>query len=833
MRMPGVGRLASPATRTAGKRRRGAHGRDLVTNRKLWSCAAIASLAAGPAIAADLPVKAPPAVPPPVAQAVNWSGLYFGGGTGAQWFGSNSSYLYPGGGPDGPSGASARLSDTQALMTFQFGRNWQAVGSPIVFGLEGDWTETNHDRMTTLLRYPNGTDHFDAESQLGVQGSVRGRLGYAWDNWLLYATGGLALAQGEAILTFTADATGASAVSYTDKTLLGWTAGGGLEWALPQLPNVSLRLEYRYTDYGSVSTASSGLATVGAFPTPLSPYTSHADFVTNDFRVGINYRFGDPAIFGTPPAPAAPALAPAMPVKAAPAPPTGAGGSYTVAAVNAAAPQDFFSRLVYYYQVEWGHDGAAADPSAPSSRRADWPATPETTPPSPFTEWPYGGSTNLGVTRPASVDSPLMFALANTSTGKWMADNNIQVYGWINGGGNISTSTVRPGGNSPAAYDYTPNTVQLDQAVVYFERLPDTVQSDHVDWGFRLSGMYGENYRYTTAYGLFSYQLLDHNLVYGYDLPMMYGELFMPGVGQGLMLRLGRFISLPDIEAQLAPNNYMYSHSMTYTFDNYTNTGLQATLAVTKNLFVQVGTTVATEAMPWHWGDKIANLDPNPLYPGTTMLKDPGAQPSVTGCVRYQTDSGNDNIYLCADALNSGNWGYNNLQWLGGTYYHKFNDTWHISVEAYDVHQNNVLNATNPAALAAFSAGGTPFSPQYMPFNAPGLAQCGNTTVFSCTAEVRSIVAYLNYKVSSMDNISFRPELFDDMEGQRTGTKATYLTLGLGWQHWFSPQVEIRPEVTYYKTLNGAPAFNGDANAGIAATKDYAVIGAMDMIWHF
>ena len=79
---------------------------------------------------------------------------------------------------------------------------------------------------------------------------------------------------------------------------------------------------------------------------------------------------------------------------------------------------------------------------------------------------------------------------------------HIQIYGWVNFGGNVSTNTVKPGGNWPAAYMYTPNTAQLDQAVVYIERLPDTVQKDHVDWGFRLSAMYGENYRYTTAYGL-------------------------------------------------------------------------------------------------------------------------------------------------------------------------------------------------------------------------------------------------------------------------------------------------------------------------------------------
>src|SRR5580704_641932 len=232
----------------------------------------------------------------------------------------------------------------------------------------------------------------------------------------------------------------------------------------------------------------------------------------------------------------------------------------------------FFERLVNYYKLEWGKDGPPSDPKAPPGRRDGWPTTPETTPPMPFTEWPYGGTTAIGVTRPSSVDSPLMAALGNTAVGQAMSDNHIQIYGWINAGGNLSNNTVR-GGNSPAAYDYNPNTVQLDQAVLYIERLPDTVQKDHIDWGFRIAPIYGENYRYTTAYGLWSYQLLNQNKNYGYDMPMAYGEVFIPQIADGLLVRFGRYISIPDIEAQLAPNNYMYSHSMTYTFDNYTNTG--------------------------------------------------------------------------------------------------------------------------------------------------------------------------------------------------------------------------------------------------------------------
>jgi len=45
-----------------------------------------------------------------------------------------------------------------------------------------------------------------------------------------------------------------------------------------------------------------------------------------------------------------------------------------------------------------------------------------------------------------------------------------------------------------------------------------------------------------------------------------------------MVLRIGRYISLPDIEAQLAPNNYTYSHSILYTYDCYTQVGANATI---------------------------------------------------------------------------------------------------------------------------------------------------------------------------------------------------------------------------------------------------------------
>jgi hypothetical protein len=506
---------------------------------------------------------------------------------------------------------------------------------------------------------------------------------------------------------------------------------------------------------------------------------------------------------------------------------------------------DPVTRLFRYYQLEWGHATAPADPTAPPSRKPDaiWPPTPQSSPPMPFTEWPYGGTDLLGVNRTASVDSPLMVAIANTATGKWMAENGIQVYGWAAPGGNLSTNTVRQGGNFPVSYDYTPNVIQLDQAVVYFERTPDTVQTDHVDWGFRVAPIYGVDYRYTYAYGVFSGTLNKQNLVNGFDVPMAYADLYVPQVMDGLMLRLGRFISIPDIEAQLAPNNYTYAHSLTYTWDNYTNTGLQANVALTKNFILQLGLTVGTEAMPWHWGDHIPNpypntaATPNPLYPGTTMLKDPGAQPSGTVGLRWTSDDGRDDLTLVGDAWNQGQYGYNNLQWVGFTYYHKFNDYWHFSFETYNEHSYNVPNSNNPLVQTIYANSGEPFGPLQVPFNGPNLAACGgslngNTTELTCTADAQSFLLYVNYSPDKLNNISLRTEFYMDPEGWRTGVATNYADVALGWQHWLSPQIELRPEIGYYRSLT-VPAFNGNSAEGIAPSRDWAVIAASDIIIHF
>lgn len=498
-----------------------------------------------------------------------------------------------------------------------------------------------------------------------------------------------------------------------------------------------------------------------------------------------------------------------------------------------------WERLVNYYQLEWNQAAAPSDPKAPPGRREEFPPAAQSTPPMPFTEWPYGGTTPLGVTRPNSIDSPFMTAIGNTSPGQWLSDHHFQVYGWGDVGANISTSDTPHGGNSPAAYLYNPNSVQLDQAVLYLDRFPDTVQKDHIDWGMRISAIYGENYRYTTAYGIVSNQLLRENKNNGYDFPMLYGEVFFPKVMDGLMVRVGRYISLPDIEAQLAPNNYMYTHSMTYTFDNYTNTGIQTTMAVNKNWMLQVGVAAGTEASIGHLTERVTNPYPNipgvqynPLYPGATFRVDPGAMPSATLCVRYNSSDGKTDFNACADAINKGTYGYNNLQWYGFTAYHQFDDHWHISYELYHLFQRDVPNSLNTTVQNVYANNGAPFSAAFIPFNAPNMAVCANPSILKCTAGATGTTAYLNYSPNPLNNFSIRPELYWDPQGQRTGTATHYANFAVGWQHWYSPQVEVRPEVAYYHSF-GRPAFNGNSNEGIAPNKNGEMILSGDIIWHF
>jgi hypothetical protein len=477
------------------------------------------------------------------------------------------------------------------------------------------------------------------------------------------------------------------------------------------------------------------------------------------------------------------------------------------AGCGAEANKGFIDRLRDSYVDHFNYD-----PNAPGTpQRAGLQDAPLSSPPYPSAVWNIGGTVPIGYD--ALYKGPLTDTLWCGPYGQWMKDNRLTVYGWLEPSMNISSSKNKfsnssgVGGNTPAAYDYQPNTIQLDQAALYFEKTPDTVQKDHNDWGFRFTNLYGTDYKYTFSKGILSNQYIKDEKKYGYDPVMYYADFYFPGVADGMNVRVGRYISIPDIEAQLAPNNYTFTHSLLYTVDPYTQNGIVSTIKLDKNWTVQFEVSTGNDVAPW-----------SQTYNQIT--------PAV--CVNWTSDSGNDNIYPCLNGINNQKYGYNNLQHIVATWYHKFNDRWHTDTEVWYMWQNDVPNIN--AADNGF---------QTKPFiqNANG-AYCDSQTSASCTAREWAVVNYIAYQIDPFNSITFRSDVLDDMNGQRTGFRTLYYEFDLGWQHWVGDVFTIRPEVRWEHS-NNYRAYGVDGGSFIDTNNPYKggyknqTQFAMDVIAHF
>jgi hypothetical protein len=457
----------------------------------------------------------------------------------------------------------------------------------------------------------------------------------------------------------------------------------------------------------------------------------------------------------------------------------------------------FFHRLVRAYANDWkGTTSSGADPV----RRGN-PA-PVDGPPFPFSDWPYGGSVVIGA--PWTQSSPLMQALWSGPHGEAWKKSRVQIYGWLNAGCNVSTSHKSRYANFPEAYAEVSDACLPDQQVLYIERQPDTVQKDHFDWGFRFTNLYGIDYRFTTAKGYFSHQLLGKNYEYGDDLVMAYVDLYFPHVADGMNVRIGRYISLPDIEAQLAPNNYTYSHSLLYTFDAYTQTGVNTTIKLNDHWMVQVGLSAGNDVAPW--------------------VGEPDAKPTFNSCVSYSWQQGRDSHYACLNSLNSGKYAYNNLQSVYYTWYHRFGaSSWHTATEWWYMWEKDVPNISPgaPAAAATLLVTG-----------ANG-AFCNSLTALTCTAREQAVLNYVEKQFSKHDYLTIRNEFFDDMRGQRTGTKTRYSEHLLGWGHWVGTTILFRPELRFEHSYD-LPAYDSPCLlCGSRGTKKSQFTASGDVIFFF
>jgi outer membrane immunogenic protein len=215
--------------------------------RLLLATTAVLAFGVASASAADLPHRQMPAkavtyIAPPY----NWTGFYVGINGGGGW-GGRSSYSAP-----FPSGS---FDASGGLVGGTIGYNWQM--NQVVFGLEGDIDWSNIRGSTTC----GATTCSLRNDWLGT---ARGRLGYGFDRFLPYVTGGAAFGNIHNTI---------AGVGSADETRAGWTLGGGVEYGLNG--PWTIKAEYLYVDLGSGGTVAG----------------SSANFRTNIVRAGLNYRF--------------------------------------------------------------------------------------------------------------------------------------------------------------------------------------------------------------------------------------------------------------------------------------------------------------------------------------------------------------------------------------------------------------------------------------------------------------------------------------------------------------------------------------------------------------
>jgi outer membrane immunogenic protein len=245
------------------------------------------TLLTGAAWAADMPLKAPPK-PAPVP--FTWGGCYVGVNAGGAFTTIDQSIAIPGiftidGGGH----------ETSFTGGGQIGCNWQA-DPRWVLGIEADIDYLHASRTNNFAVH---TSLFSGEEFVGSQqttvhwlGTARASLGYVWDRMLYYVTGGLAFGgvDSSATVILTSRTPNPIFAGSESATRVGWTAGGGVKYAITD--RVSGKLEYLYFDLGNASynlTQISGVVIGGSFPTA---FGASAKATGSIVRVGIDVKIG-------------------------------------------------------------------------------------------------------------------------------------------------------------------------------------------------------------------------------------------------------------------------------------------------------------------------------------------------------------------------------------------------------------------------------------------------------------------------------------------------------------------------------------------------------------
>ncbi len=212
---------------------------------------------------------------PPPSPYFNWNGFYLGGHLGGAWDHRHVDNINTVTGAQvgsSSTSASSFMGGGQAGFNYMVAPNW-------VIGVEADVSVTH--LHNTVVGPASGPIVVQGDTKADLFGTVRGRVGYVWNNVLLYGTGGFAWAEEDGTRTQLAGRTGNATpgtVESSSATGTGWTAGGGVEWGIVR--NWTARVEYLHLDLGTVSLTD-----------PIAERRHQVTLTIDTVRAGVNYKF--------------------------------------------------------------------------------------------------------------------------------------------------------------------------------------------------------------------------------------------------------------------------------------------------------------------------------------------------------------------------------------------------------------------------------------------------------------------------------------------------------------------------------------------------------------
>jgi hypothetical protein len=340
----------------------------------------------------------------------------------------------------------------------------------------------------------------------------------------------------------------------------------------------------------------------------------------------------------------------------------------------------------------------------------------------------------------------LMKALQGTYPG-WLLDGHkVQVHGWID---SAFTASSAAHDQLPMGFNYLANQATVQQAWVRVERPVDQAATTPT-FGFRSDTFVGIDYRFTIARGLFDSQLTANQgepNTYGVDPVQFYAEGYFPQVGRGLDVKVGRFFAQFGVESNDTTQNFFVSRSYTFIYNPFTHTGALTTLKLDDAWSVQNG-----------------------LATGSDVFLGPEATPTYLGSVKWAPPKGPTSV-LFAVVVGSGRFdqreAFHHPQIFNVVVTHKLNERLTYTLDALYGFTSDVPD--------------TGFANWY------------------------GLVQYLNYTLTPRLSAVARLELFDDVQGQRTGFEGLYTALTLGVNFRANKYVIVRPEVRYDRNADSRP----------------------------